>query len=255
MPFILDAVTSDPGLGTDDDLFQRLVDTGYLKDWWEPDIGMGSEVVSAAISSVPNLGPVGNAGPMAQATSGRRPTFVTPDDVLLPIAHFDGTDDYLATASPQDWTVAHTWAVLFKTSTPHVAQTVMASVTNSSVREFIAINNTGTINMLLGDRALTSPLLPGLNLAILASTGDGQIKSYAGGQFQKSTIGGNNSAPTGASPSAALQLLGAYNSASQPLNGEIVFAATFNDDIFPDDDLTVARLIEEIAVGYGASPL
>jgi hypothetical protein len=238
------------GLPLAGNVFDELQALASLQMSFEPNPTLGATITSGKVQQIISAKSF-PANYLLQNTAGQRPAYVASGLNGLPLADFDGTDDYLQFSAAIDLTVAHTWVALFHVDSIAVDEMVLRAGASTGNEEFIFPKSTGATTYQLGNRSIDCPTLPSYNLLVCASNGAGTLRMWANGIYRESASGGNN-----AVPSNVQAVVGAYNSGAtppQPLNGQVPWLAYFNADIFTSEPEALQLIQDHARYAYGIS--
>jgi hypothetical protein len=241
---------SAAGLPLAGSVFDELQALASLQMSFEPNPALGATITSGKVQQITSA----KSFPfnyLTQSTAGQRPAYVASGLNGLPLADFDGTDDYLQFSVLIDLTAAHTWVVLFHVDSITTDEIVLRTGSATGTEEYIFPKSTSRTTYLLGNRSVDCPTLPGYNLLVCSSDGAGTLRMWANGVYRESASGGNNSVPSNLQP-----VLGAFNPAGSPtlpLNGQVPWLAYFNADIFTSEPEALQLIQDHARYAYGVS--
>jgi hypothetical protein len=235
---------STAGLPLAGSVFDELAALASLQMSFEPNPALGATITSSKVQQIVSAKSY-PANYLLQTTAGQRPGYAATGLNGLPVADFDGVDDYLQFSSVIDLTVAHTWVALFHLDSIAIDEVVLRAGASTGNEEFILAKTTGATTYQLGNRSIDCPTLPGYNLLVCASNGAGTLKMWANGIYREAAAGGDNSVPSSVQP-----VIGAFNAAGSPtlpMNGQLGWLAYFTADIFASEP-TALQLIQDHAL-------
>jgi hypothetical protein len=238
------------GLPLAGSVFDELAALASLQMSFEPNPLLGATITSSKVQQIISAKSF-PANYLLQGTAGQRPGYVASSINGLPVADFDGTDDYLQFTSAIDLTAAHTWVIAFHVDSIATDEILLRGGASSGNEEYIFAKATGITTYALGNRSIDCPTLPGYNLLICASNGAGTLKMWANGIYRESASGGNNSVPSGGQP-----VVGAFNASvtpTLPMNGQIPWLAYFTSDVFASEPQALQLVQDHARYAYGLS--
>jgi hypothetical protein len=238
------------GLPLAGSVFDELAALASLQMSFEPNPALGATITSGKVQQILSAKTF-PSNYLVQTTAGQRPGYVASSINGLPVADFDGTDDYLQFAAAIDLTAAHTWVALFHVDSVAVDEIVLRGGASSGNEEYIFPKATGVTTYQLGNRSVDCPTLQTYNLLVCASDGAGTLKMWANGIYRESAAGGNNTAPSSIQP-----VVGAYNAAGSPnlpMNGQIPWLAYFTSDVFASEPQALQLVQDHARYAYGLS--